>query len=198
MQNSRHHWENVYATKGPEVPATSLNFIRLFNLPKTVGIIDIGGGDSHLVDHLLAEGFEHITVLDIAAHALDKAKQRLGHKAAMVQWIVTDIKHFTPQQQYDIWHDRAAFHFLTEAADIERYMDTVKSSLKPGGYLVMGTFSENGPAKCSGLPVQRYSEDDLSRIITGKGFEKIACVTEDHITPFNTRQNFLFCSFKRM
>lgn len=205
MQNSRHHWENVYATKGPEevswtqqVPATSLHFIHLFNLPKTASIIDIGGGDSRLVDHLLAEGFEHIAVLDIAAHALDKAKQRLGNKAAKAQWIVMDIKDFTPQQQYDVWHDRAAFHFLTEAADIERYIDTVKGSLKPGGYLVMGTFSENGPAKCSGLPVQRYSEDELSNIITRNGFEKIACVTEDHTTPFNTRQNFLFCSFKKM
>lgn len=195
------HWETVYKTKNPEqvswtqeIPKTSLEFIHSFGLAKSAKIIDIGGGDSKLVDHLLDEGYEHITVLDISAKALEKAQQRLGERASKVNWIVSDITEFQPTTTYDVWHDRAAFHFLTTAEQVEKYMTTARNSVK--GYLAIGTFSENGPEKCSGLEIKQYSEGSLSKALHN-GFEKIRCITEDHITPFNTIQNFLFCSFKR-
>ena len=195
------HWDTVYETKKQnqlswtqEVPETSLDFINSFGLPKTAKIIDIGGGDSKLVDYLLDEGFENITVLDISATALAKAKKRLGDKAKKIIWIVNDMTEFDPDTTFDIWHDRATFHFLTTAHQISKYMDTARKAVS--GYLIIGTFSENGPKKCSGLDVKRYSEENLTTELKN-GFEKIRCVTEDHITPFDTTQNFLFCSFKR-
>ena len=195
------HWETVYNTKNPEevswtqeIPTISLDFIHSFHLKKTAKIIDIGGGDSKLVDYLLEEGFENITVLDISEKALEKSKKRLGEKAAKVQWIVADINQFAPETTYDVWHDRAAFHFLTTAEEIEKYITTAKKAVS--GYLTIGTFSENGPAKCSGLAIKQYSEEQLTSELS-KGFSKIRCVTEDHTTPFDTKQNFLFCSFKR-
>ena len=195
------HWDTVYETKKPnqvswtqEVPETSLDFINSFGLPKTAKIIDIGGGDSKLVDYLLDEGFENITVLDISAKALAKVKKRLGDKAEKINWIVNDITEFDPDTTFDIWHDRATFHFLTTAAQISKYMDTARKAVS--GYLTIATFSENGPKKCSGLDVKRYSEENLTTELKN-GFEKIRCVTEDHTTPFDTIQNFLFCSFKR-
>ena len=195
------HWENVYSTKQPhevswtqDVPRTSLEFIHSFGLPKTARIIDIGGGDSKLVDFLLAEGFENITVLDISSTALDKAKARLGEKASKVKWIVSDITEFRPSEHYDVWHDRATFHFLTTAHQVKQYLDTAKSAID--GYMTIGTFSLNGPKKCSGLEIKQYSEEELQSQLS-EGFQKIRCVTEDHITPFNTTQNFLFCSFKK-
>ena len=163
-------------------------------MPKTAKIIDIGGGDSKLVDYLLDEGFENITVLDISAKALAKVKKRLGDKAEKINWIVNDITEFDPDTTFDIWHDRATFHFLTTAAQISKYMDTARKAVS--GYLTIATFSENGPKKCSGLDVKRYSEENLTTELKN-GFEKIRCVTEDHTTPFDTIQNFLFCSFKR-
>lgn len=195
------HWETVYETKSPEqvswtqeVPKTSLDFIASFGATKDSKIIDIGGGDSKLVDYLLDNGFENITVLDISANALDRAKNRLGDKAKKVNWVVSDITAFEPNTTYDIWHDRATFHFLTTAEQVEKYMDTAKKSVT--GFMTIGTFSENGPTKCSGLEIKQYSEQTLTNELQN-GFDKIKCVTEDHITPFNTTQNFLFCSFKR-
>ena len=195
------HWDTVYETKKQnqlswtqEVPETSLDFINSFGLPKTAKIIDIGGGDSKLVDYLLDEGFENITVLDISAKALAKAKKRLGDKAKKIIWIVNDITEFDPDTTFDIWHDRATFHFLTTGDQISKYMDIARKAVT--GYLIIGTFSENGPKKCSGLDVKRYSEENLTTELKN-GFEKIHCVTEDHITPFDTTQHFLFCSFKR-
>jgi ubiquinone/menaquinone biosynthesis C-methylase UbiE len=195
------HWDAVYATKNSnevswtqEIPATSLDFIRSFELPKTAKIIDIGGGDSKLVDHLLNEGFENITVLDISAKALEKAKKRLGKKAKKVNWIVADITEFKSDHTFDIWHDRAAFHFLTTSEQIAKYLAIASKVVK--GFLTIGTFSNNGPEKCSGLSIKQYSETSLSTELK-KNFNKIRCITEDHTTPFNTTQNFLFCSFKR-
>lgn len=200
MSERKTHWEDVYASKQPEqvswtqnIPQTSLDLINGFDLPKTASIIDIGGGDSKLVDHLLDQGYENISVLDISAKALEKAKERLGQRAEKVKWIVADITEFNPSEQYDIWHDRAAFHFLVGADQVERYMNIARESIV--GYLIMGTFSENGPKKCSGLEIQQYSETQLVDQFA-KGFEKIRCFNEDHTTPFNTIQNFLFCSFK--
>jgi SAM-dependent methyltransferase len=197
----RNHWETVYETKNSdqvswtqEVPKTSLDFIQSFGLTKTSRIIDIGGGDSKLVDYLLEEGFENITVLDISAKALEKAQTRLGDKAKKINWVVCDVTDFEPYTSYDIWHDRATFHFLTTSEQVSKYMETARKSVN--GYLTIGTFSDNGPTKCSGLEIKRYSEQTLTTELNN-GFDKIRCVTEDHLTPFNTTQNFLFCSFKR-
>ena len=195
------HWETVYETKSPdqvswtqEIPKTSLAFITSFRLARSAKIIDIGGGDSMLVDHLLNEGFENITVLDISERSLEKAKLRLGEKAKNVTWIISDILDFEPTETYDIWHDRAAFHFLTTKEEIEKYKSIVAKAVQ--SYLVIGTFSENGPLKCSGLEISQYSEENLSSTFE-KHFEKIETVLEDHETPFGTTQNFLFCSFKK-
>jgi len=200
-REKQQHWEQVYTTKHSnevswtqENPATSLEFIHGFQLPKNASIIDVGGGDSKLVDHLLNEGYENITVLDISAKALDKVKQRLGEKAKKVNWIVSDVTEFHPQQTYDLWHDRATFHFLTTPEQINQYISTASEAVK--GFLTIGTFSDKGPEKCSGLPVKQYTEDQLTDELE-TGFDKIRCITEDHITPFHTKQNFLFCSFKK-
>lgn len=201
MTERKSHWENVYTSKEPEdvswtqdVPKTSLDFINSFNLPKTAGIIDIGGGDSKLVDCLLDQGYLNVTVLDISEKALEKAKARLGERAIKVKWIVCDITEFDPNDHYDVWHDRATFHFLVTSEQIESYLAIARKSVN--GYLTIGTFSENGPKKCSGLEIRQYSEEQLN-IQLANGFQKLKCITEDHTTPFNTIQNFLFCSFKR-
>ena len=169
-------------------------FIKSFGLDKTARIIDIGGGDSKLVDYLLNEGFEKITVLDISKKALEKARIRLGEKAAKVNWIVTDVLDFKPSEMYDVWHDRAAFHFLTTQQEIEKYKSIVEKAVDR--FLVIGTFSENGPLKCSGLEICQYSEQKLTATFR-KNFDKMEAVIEDHQTPFSTTQNFLYCSFKK-
>lgn len=202
MDNTiQNHWDTVYKTKDAnqvswtqEIPKTSLDFIHSFGLTKNASIIDIGGGDSKLVDYLLDEGYENITVLDISAQALEKAKKRLGEKSRKVNWVVSDITEFRPDNTFDVWHDRATFHFLTSADQVTKYMDTARKSVS--GYLTIGTFSNIGPEKCSGLNIKQYSEKTLTSELKN-GFDKIRCINEDHITPFDTIQNFLFCSFKR-
>ena len=198
---TKKHWETVYTTKQPEevswtqeVPQTSLDFIHAFHLPKTAKIIDIGGGDSRLVDFLLEEGYENITVLDISETALAKAKARLGDKSKKVNWIVSDITEFKPQTTFDVWHDRATFHFLTTKEQISKYLAIAKKAVN--GYLTIGTFTTEGPKKCSGLDIKQYNEEELQKQLS-KGFTKIRCINEDHVTPFKTIQHFLFCSFKR-
>ena len=199
--DSRKHWETVYETKNPdqvswtqENPKTSLEFIHSFGLKKTAKIIDIGGGDSKLVDYLLDAGFENISVLDISATALEKAKKRLGEKANKINWIASDIAEFKPNITFDIWHDRATFHFLTTPDQIKKYMSIARKSVN--GFLTIGTFSQDGPKKCSDLEIKQYNEQQLTSELKN-GFNKIKCVTEDHLTPFGTKQNFIFCSFKR-
>ena len=201
MKNKKQHWETVYETKNANevswtqaVPKTSLDFIYSFNVSKDATIIDIGGGDSKLVDYLLADGFENITVLDISENALQKAKIRLGENAKKVKWIVSDVTNFKPNCKYDVWHDRATFHFLTTEKQIETYLKTARNAINK--YLTIGTFSQDGPFKCSGLTIKKYSEATLQKQLENS-FTKIKCITEDHITPFNTAQNFLFCSFKK-
>lgn len=198
---NKNHWENVYETKNPdqvswtqEKPNTSLELIRSFGLGKEAKIIDIGGGDSNLVDYLIEEGYENITVLDISAKALEKAKERLGSSASKIKWIATDITAFEPIETYDIWHDRAAFHFLTTSEQVSKYISIAEKNIT--GFMVLGTFSKKGATKCSGLDIQQYDEISLSEKFE-TGFEKINCITEDHITPFGTTQNFVFCSFKK-
>lgn len=201
ISTTKKHWETVYESKSPDqvswtqkIPYTSIEFINSFGLPKTSKIIDIGGGDSRLVDFLIQEGYEHITVLDISAKALEKAQNRLSDRAKKVNWIVSDITEFVPDTTYDIWHDRATFHFLTTADQIGKYIANAYAYVS--GYLTIGTFSERGPLKCSGLEIKQYSEEILTTVLEDR-FEKLKCITEDHITPFQTTQNFLFCSFKR-
>lgn len=201
MKTKKEHWENVYATKQPnevswtqEIPKTSLDFIHSFNLHKSASIIDIGGGDSKLVDYLVDEGFENVSVLDISERAIERAKLRLGDKAKNVNWIVSDITEFKPTSTYDCWHDRATFHFLVSPEDVNTYLTTARQTVN--NFMVIGTFSGNGPKKCSMLDVHQYTEEELQHQLQN-GFEKIKCVTEDHTTPFDTTQNFLFCSFKR-
>lgn len=201
MESKKEHWEKVYASKQPhevswtqELPKTSLDFIHSFNLSKSVSIIDIGGGDSKLVDYLLDEGFENISVLDISENAIERAKQRLGERAKKVNWIVSDILEFNPTMNYDIWHDRATFHFLLTTTEIKLYLKIARETVDK--FMIIGTFSKNGPKRCSMLDVHQYNEHEMQRQLQN-GFEKIKCISENHITPFNTVQNFLFCSFKR-
>lgn len=198
----KNHWEKIYQTKQlNEVswfqpnPETSLSFIKELNVEKHAKIIDIGGGDSLLVDHLLDSGYQNISVLDISASALERAKLRLGERANKVTWIVADIATYKPTEQYDFWHDRTAFHFLTKSAEIESYVSTIKNGLNKNGKLVVGTFSENGPTKCSGIDIKQYSESSMS-ILFNQFFKRIKCITVDHSTPFETIQNFIFCSFQ--
>lgn len=200
---TKKHWENVFATKAENevswfqsYPKTSVEFFELFNLPLDANIIDIGAGDSHLVDIFLEKGYKNIYVLDISANALERAKKRLGENAKKVNWIVSDAVDFIPPVKFDFWHDRAAFHFLTTEDRIAKYVSITENGINKNGYLVLGTFSENGPTKCSGLEIRQYSETAMSNRFEIE-FERIKCVTEEHNTPFNTTQNFQFCSFKR-
>lgn len=203
METRKEHWEKIYSTKQPhevswteELPKTSLDFVHSFNLPKTARIIDVGGGGSKLVDYLLSERFENISVLDISEKAIERAKQRLGDKAKKVNWIVSDVTEFHPATTFDCWHDRATFHFLTSSNDVNLYLSIARQAVPTGGWMVIGTFSDKGPKKCSMLDVHQYTEEELQEQLND-GFKKLKCVTGDHITPFNTTQNFLFCSFKR-
>lgn len=201
--DSKEHWENVYANKQPQevswfqqYPKTSMEFVELFKISKNSAVIDIGGGDSLLVDALIEKGFTNITVLDISKNAIEKAKVRLGEKAKLVKWVVSDVLHFKPEENYDFWHDRAAFHFLANEAQADEYVKIATKAISKDRFLVLGTFSENGPKKCSGLDIKQYSEHSLSGKFE-KDFKRVICKTEDHVTPFETTQNFLFCSFKK-
>ena len=201
--NTKNHWDTIYNTKQSnevswtqDVPTVSLEFIRKLKILKDASIIDIGGGDSKLVDFLLKEGYSNISVLDISDAAILRAKNRLGKDSHKVKWIVTDILDFTPTEKYDVWHDRAAFHYLTENQEIENYIHTTTKAIAPDGILVMGTFSEQGPTKCSGIDIKQYSDSSLSELFENS-FEKINCITVNHKTPFDTNQNLVFCSFRK-
>jgi SAM-dependent methyltransferase len=199
----KQYWDAIYNSRAEEelswfqpYPKTSMEFVDRFSLSLTANIIDIGGGDSHFVDALLDKGYRNIWVLDISAKAIEKAKQRLGKKASEIHWVVSDVTEFEPPVQFDFWHDRAAFHFLTTEDRIYKYVNIAEEAIRKGGFLVLGTFSENGPQKCSGLTIQQYSEASLSARFE-VGFDRIKCITEEHTTPFDTVQNFLFCSFRK-
>jgi len=198
------HWENIYQTKAlhevswfQSTPETSLEFFRQLNIATTAKVIDIGGGDSFLVDHLIELGYHNISVLDISSAAIERAKQRLGDKARKVKWIVAESAALVPKGHYDFWHDRAAFHYLTEEQEISSYLEIARKHINPGGTMVIGTFSEQGPKKCSGIAIKQYSETTLTNRFQSF-FEKIKCIEVEHQTPFNTIQNFVFCSFKRL
>ena len=202
--NRKKHWEKIYQTEEFQAvswyqatPAISLDFLTQFDIPLTARIIDVGGGDSFFVDCLLDQGYQDITVLDISETALAKARKRLGDRAALIKWIVADIADFHPLEKNDFWHDRATFHFLTEEQEIENYIGVVQQSMRPKGILVLGTFSENGPQKCSGIEIKQYSETTMTSRLK-QFFEKVKCFHVDHRTPFDTVQNFIFCSFRKL
>ena len=198
------HWEQIHQSKELKevswfqpTPETSLDFFKQFNVPTTAKVIDIGGGGSLLVDHLLELGYRDISVLDISAAAIERAKKRLGASANKVKWIVIDAANFKPAEKYDFWHDRAAFHFLTDDAEISNYIETAQQYMSQQGILVIGTFSEQGPRKCSGIDIRQYSETTMADRFK-RYFKKIKCISVDHMTPSNTIQNFIFCCFSKL
>jgi ubiquinone/menaquinone biosynthesis C-methylase UbiE len=203
MMQTKDHWENVYKTKATDAvswyqqyPERSLRLVRETGVPLDAPIIDIGGGASKLVDELLESGYSNLTVLDISAAALAAAQQRLGDRSESVKWIESDITGVSlPKQAFDVWHDRAVFHFLTSAADRKTYIEKVLHAIKPGGHVIIATFAEDGPEKCSGLPVMRYSAEALSAEL-GEQFKLIKHEKEEHHTPFGTVQSFGYCYFR--
>ena len=202
--SNKAHWEKVYGTKAPDAVSwyaphleTALKLIQQATDNKSASIIDIGGGQSTLVDDLITEGYQDISVLDISQKAIDVAKERIGKLADQVHWYCADITQATlPQNYFDVWHDRAVFHFLTEESQRVNYIEQVKQSVKHGGYVIMSTFGPEGPEKCSGLDVIRYDSEKLHGQF-GKGFKLIDSSTEIHKTPMGTTQQFLYC-FCRM
>ena len=203
-KNLEEHWQEVYHKKNEnevswfqKSPKLSLDFISSLNLNLDSHIIDIGAGESSLVDNLLNLGYTNVSVLDISLKSIEKTKKRLGLKSKLVNWIVSDINDFKPKHKYDLWHDRAAFHFLKDSLEIKNYIKLLKNSLNIDADLIMATFSENGPLKCSGLEVSRYSKNSISNLLKND-FKLIKSEISIHKTPFNTTQEFLFTKFKKI
>jgi len=198
--DKKQHWEKVYATKASdnvswfqEHASQSLELIHSTGLGKDAAVIDVGGGASVLVDELMEEGYKDLTVLDLSASALDVAKQRLGNDANSIHWMVGDIINVElSQNRYDIWHDRAVFHFLTDPADRQAYVEQVMRAVRPKGHVIIATFAEDGPEKCSGLPVMRYRPETLHAEF-GEAFQLVKHNKELHHTPFGTEQKFIYC-----
>ena len=203
MSDRTTHWQNVYATKGEtevswfqDSPAISHEMIRAANPNLDAAIIDIGGGASRLVDALLRDGYRNLAVLDLSANALDAAKKRIGAAASAVDWIVADVTTWRPAKTWDVWHDRAAFHFLTDPRDRAAYVERLRSAVAPGGHVIIATFALDGPEKCSGLPVQRHDSASLSAEL-GPEFELVETRSELHHTPWHSTQAFQFSRFRR-
>ncbi len=198
------HWENVYETKAStevswfqEHPEVSLQLIERSNVDKSGQIIDIGGGASTLADNLLVRNYQNITVLDISAAALQVARERIGSQSKVVNWLVADITQVQlPHNFYDVWHDRAVFHFLTNAADRQKYVKAVMSSVKTGGHVIIATFGIDGPSRCSGLEIVRYNPDTLHNEF-GNNFDLVHTTNESHKTPFGIEQKFIYCYFRK-
>ena len=201
---SKQHWEKVYTSKAPDTVSwfqphaqLSLELIKSTGAGLDAGIIDVGGGASTLVDDLLAEGYTDLTVLDLSHAALEAARRRMGAQAGKVRWIEADVTTVDlPDKRYDIWHDRAVFHFLTEAQEREAYVRTVFRSVKPGGHVIIATFAEDGPEQCSGLPVMRYRPDELHDEF-GEAFTLLQHRKEAHHTPAGAVQQFVYCYCRR-
>lgn len=203
--DTKKHWEQVYGTKTPDQVSwysphlnASLELIKRTALPRTARIIDVGGGESTLVDDLLARGYESITVLDISQKAIDVCRKRLGRAAERVHWIAADITQAELElgpPQFDVWHDRAVFHFLTTERERAAYVHRVTRSVKIGGHVIVGTFGPEGPTRCSGLDVVRYDEDSLHREF-GSHFRLLVSSKESHRTPSGAVQQFLYCYCK--
>ena len=198
------HWENVYTTKDEkavswfqERPDISLDLIRATGVDASASIIDIGGGASRLVDALIDEGFKAVTILDLSEMALATSKLRLGARGAQVQWVVADVTTWEPSQTYDVWHDRAALHFLTDPKDRAAYVARLIRAVRPGGHVIIGTFAPDGPERCSGLPVVRYDAATLGELL-GRSFELVESRRHDHQTPTGATQRFQFSRFRRI
>jgi 2-polyprenyl-3-methyl-5-hydroxy-6-metoxy-1,4-benzoquinol methylase len=203
-EDPKRHWEDVYSKKAETdvswfqvEPATSIEFIGHCGADKDAAIIDIGGGESRLVDRLLDASYSDVTVLDVSEHALEHTRKRLGARAAMVQRIAADITHWTPQRHYRLWHDRAVLHFLTEPKDRAAYVKALLAAVVPGGCVVISTFALDGPEKCSGLPVVRYSAATLAAEL-GPELKLVESMNDDHKTPWGTVQRFQFSRFTRL
>jgi ubiquinone/menaquinone biosynthesis C-methylase UbiE len=200
MNNPQDHWESVYQSKQPDAVSwfqehatRSLEIIRSIGASKAASVIDVGGGAYTLVDDLLDEGFQHVSVLDLSKSALEVAKTRLGTRGDQVAWITGDIRTVVlPEQAFDIWHDRAVFHFLTAIKDREAYVRQVMKAVKPGGHVIVATFAPDGPEQCSGLPVARYAPEQLHGEF-GSSFDLIEHASEEHKTPWGTMQHFVYC-----
>ncbi len=194
------HWDAVWRDRTPEAvtwfqadPTTSRRMIRRV-ARRDASIVDVGGGASTLVDHLLADGYDDITVLDISERALAVARERLGTAATGVEWVVADVTEYRADRRFDVWHDRAVFHFLVDAADRDRYRRAVAANVAPGGHLVVATFGPDGPEQCSGLPVERY---DIRSLVSELGpVETVEHVIEDHVTPTGATQQFVVALFR--
>jgi nucleoside-diphosphate-sugar epimerase len=200
---TRAHWDNTYSTKSDTqvswyqpVPERSLALVTSAAPDHSAAIIDIGGGASRLVDRLVDGGYGDITVLDVSEVALGRARDRLGASAEKVDWIIADITRWQPKRTWDVWHDRAVFHFLTDRAAQDAYIAALTNATKVGSAVIMATFALNGPERCSGLPVQRYSAQTLA-VRLGPGFSLYADETETHPTPFGTTQEFSYAAFRR-
>jgi SAM-dependent methyltransferase len=198
------HWDNVYRTKREDEvswfqasPTVSLDLIHAAGIGRNAGVIDIGGGASRLVDALLDEGFTDVTVLDLSEEPLATAKARLGARATGVTWIVADVTTWQPARTYDLWHDRAAFHFLTAPEDRAAYAERVLQAVRPSGQVIIGTFAPDGPERCSGLPVVRHDAESIGHVV-GPAFELIESRRHDHQTPMGGSQKFQFSRFRRV
>ena len=198
------YWDDIYKKRDElhqswfqEKPEKSLEMIDELGLSKSAPIIDIGGGESRLVDYLLERQFNDISLLDISEESLERTKHRLGPQAANVKLITSDVTTFNPSKKYDLWHDRATFHFLTDIKDVEKYLTIAHDALNVGGSLIVSTFSSTGPDKCSGLTISKYSQEDL-KIVFGKFFQNTKCFETTHITPWGTTQDFVYCGFKKI
>ncbi|PWG63686.1 class I SAM-dependent methyltransferase [Spiribacter halobius] len=201
--DDRAHWEHIYATRSPEAvswyqaePTRSLELIEASGAGPHSALVDVGAGASRLVDCLLARGWQDITVLDFSVTALEAAQCRLGEPAAAVNWLVADVREYRPERPFDLWHDRAVFHFLTDAADREAYRRSLEAALRPGGHVVMATFGPDGPERCSGLPVVRYDAEALTAAL-GSGFRLLEERAEQHRTPSGVTQAFRYFLLRR-
>ena len=198
------HWERVYAKSAPDevswfqpYPSVSLELIEACDLASDARILDVGGGASRLVDTLCDRGFAQLGVLDVAEQALSESKQRLGSRADAVEWLVADVTAFTTPHQWDLWHDRAVLHFLTDSQDRTAYRHTLLESVAPGGHVIIATFGPDGPTRCSDLDVRRYSAESLQETL-GSDLELIESRKEAHQTPRGVVQQFLYCRFRRL
>ncbi len=198
----RAHWEGVYATKGErkvswfqETPTPSLELLALIGATGRSAVIDVGGGASRLVDTLVSRGYEDVTVLDLSPAALAAARARVADKAERIRWIAADVTTWEPSRTYDVWHDRAAFHFLTDAADQAAYRDRLRRALRRGGHAIIGTFALDGPQMCSGLPVMRWDAESLGAFL-GRDFVLVDSRPHEHVTPRGAKQRFQFSTFR--